>query len=302
MGAALDIFGIRGFLFMKRISHLVLFILFFLTVFSVGYADEVNPRYISLAPSITEILFALGLDNEIVGVSSFCDYPAIAKVKEKTGSFSQPNIEKILSLKPDYIFCTGLKQTPIFSQLIRLNLNVYVCDPQNIKELLDSILEIGKITKKIKEAQELVVRMRKEIEEVVFEVDRIPQEKRPKVFIEIWSDPLMTAAKGSLIDELFTLAGGINIAGNVKKSYSIFSPEEVIKSNPEFIFLTYMDKEKTIKSVRERFGWRQISAVRNNHLYNDIAPAILLRPGPRVVDGIKAIHKRLYFKDEKKPN
>ncbi len=302
MGAALDIFGIRGFLFMKRISYFILFVLFFLTVFSVGYADEVNPRYISLAPSTTEILFALGLNDEIVGVSSFCDYPATAKTKEKVGSFTQPNIEKILSLRPDYVFCTGPKQASVFSQLISLNINVYVCDPQNIKELLDSILEIGKITKKIKEAQGLVVRMRKGIEEVAFEVDRIPQEKKPKIFIEIWSDPLMTASKGSLIDELFTLAGGINIAAAAKKSYGIFSPEEVIRSNPEFIFLAYMNKEKTIDLIRGRFGWGDISAVRNNRLYNDIDPAMLLRPGPRLVDGIKEIHKRLYFQNAKKPN
>ncbi len=291
-----------GFLFMKRIFYSILFVLFCLVVFSYGYADEANPRYISLAPSTTEILFALGLNDEIVGVSSFCDYPAQAKAKEKAGSFSQPNFEKILSLKPDYIFCTGLKQSSVFSQLIRLNLNVYVSDPKNIEELFDSIIEIGKITKKIKEAQGLVDRMREEISGVVLEVNRIAQEKKPKIFIEIWSDPLMTAGKGSLVDELFTLAGGINIAGDLKKSYGIFSPEEVIRKNPDFIFLTYMDKEKTIKSVRGRFGWGQISAIKNNRLYNDIDPAILLRPGPRLVEGIKAIHKRLYFLDEKKPN
>ncbi|TBR19152.1 cobalamin-binding protein [bacterium] len=291
-----------GFLFMKRILYSILFVLFCLAVFSYGCADEANPRYISLAPSTTEILFALGLNDEIVGVSSFCDYPAQAKAKEKAGSFSQPNFEKILSLKPDYIFCTGLKQSSVFSQLIRLNLNVYVSDPKNIEELFDSIIEIGKITKKIKEAQGLVDRMRKEIAEVVLGVNRIAQEKKPKIFIEIWSDPLMTAGKGSLVDELFTLAGGINIAGDLKKSYSIFSPEEVIRKNPDFIFLTYMDKEKTIKSVRGRFGWGQISAIKNNRLYNDIDPAILLRPGPRLVEGIKAIHKRLYCLDEKKPN
>ncbi|MFA6384158.1 MAG: ABC transporter substrate-binding protein, partial [Candidatus Omnitrophota bacterium] len=89
------------------------------------------PRYISIAPSTTEILFALGLDKEIVGVSSYCDYPAAAATKQVIGDFSHPNMEQIFSLKPDYIFCTGLEQAPIITELKRLKFNVYVADPAN---------------------------------------------------------------------------------------------------------------------------------------------------------------------------
>ena len=253
-----------------------------------------KPRYISLAPSTTEILFALGLDDEIVGVSSSCNYPQKAQTKEKIGEFSHANIEKILSIKPDYIFCTGLEQAPIIAELKRLNLKVYVADPKNIEELLNSIRDIGKITNKIKEAETLIKNMEQEIEEITSKVKLIPQDKKPKVFIEIWNDPLMTAGRGSFIDELLTLAGGINIAYDTKRAYSIFSPEEVIRRNPGCIIFGYMDPEKPAQLVRERFGWSQISAVKNNHLYNDINPDILLRPGPRVTQGLKEIYKRLY--------
>jgi iron complex transport system substrate-binding protein len=105
---------------------------------------------------------------------------------------------------------------------------------------------------------------------------------------------LTTAGRGSFIDELLTLAGGVNIAYDTKRAYSIFSPEEVIRRNPDCIILTYMDKEKPAKLVGERFGWKGISAIKDNRLYSDINSDLLLRPGPRVVQGLKEIYKRLY--------
>ncbi|MFH0912757.1 MAG: cobalamin-binding protein [Candidatus Omnitrophota bacterium] len=261
-----------------------------------GLASGQNsrPRYISLAPSTTEILFALGLDDMIVGVSLYCNYPPKAREKEKIGEFSQVNIEKVLALRPDYIFCTGLEQAQIITELRRLGLGVYVADPRNIQDLFNSIKDIGKISGRVKEAEDLVKNMTAEIEEITSKVQVIPESKRAKVFLEIWHDPLTTAGEGSFIDELITLAGGINIAKDTKRPYSIFSPEEVIKRNPDCIILTYMDKEKPEKLAGERFGWQGISAVKNKRLYSDINPDLLLRPGPRVVQGLREIYKRLY--------
>ncbi len=253
-----------------------------------------KPRYISLAPSTTEILFALGLDDEVVGVSTYCDWPLKAKSKEKIGDFSQVNIEKILSLKPDYIFSTGLEQAGIVGELRRLKLQVYVADPMNFKELINSIRDIAKITGKVKESQVLIKNMENELEEVSSKVRLIAESKKQRVFIEIWNDPLTTAGKGSFVDELITLAGGINIASDTKRAYSIFSEEEVINRNPDCIILTYMDPKEPRKLIGGRFGWSQIKAVKNNRLYNDIGTDLLLRPGPRVVQGVKEIYKRLY--------
>lgn len=252
------------------------------------------PRYISLAPSTTEILFALGLDEEIVGISSYCNYPPQAKLKTKVGDFSHPNIEKIISLKPDYIFCTGLEQAPVIAQLRRLKFNVYVADPINMKELFEAINEIGAITHKTQEAAILIKRMSDDIRSLSSKVTLIPPQERIRVFIEIWHEPLMTAGKGSFIDELITLAGGINIAHDTARPYSIFSSEKVVKLNPQCIIMAYMDKESPVKLVASRFGWENIEAVRNKRIFNDINPDILLRPGPRITEGLKEIHRRLY--------
>ena len=269
-----------------------------LGIWDISYCsiDQKKSRYISLAPSTTEILFALGLADNIAGVSSFCNYPEEARGKPKVGNFSSPNIEKILSLKPDYIFCTGLEQAQTVQELRRLELNVYVSDPSGIEELFDSIGKIGKITAKEKEAGELIHKMRDNIAAVSEKVRLIPQDKRVKVFMEIWHEPLMTAGRGSFVDELITLAGGINVAHEVVRPYCNYSAEKVVDFNPQVIILAYMDKQSPLKLVENRFGWKQIDAVKNKRVFNDIDPDTLLRPGPRVSEGVKELYKKFYEK------
>ena len=276
---------------MKRI-FLIIFIVLGVTPLQ-SYGKD-SARYISLAPSTTEILFALGLDKEIIGVSSYCNYPSQAKNKTKVGDFSHPNIEKIIYLNPDYIFCTGLEQALVIRELKRLKFNVYVSDPSNSEELFSSINDIGKITNKTQEAAALIKKMRESIDTVSSKVRIIPQEKRTKVFIEIWHEPLMTAGKGSFVDELIILAGGINIAHDSIRPYCNFSAEKVINLNPSCIIIAYMDKESPLKLVERRFGWENIDAVKNKRVFNDIEPDILLRPGPRLAQGVEEIYKKLY--------
>lgn len=260
-----------------------------------GTVSSANtPRYISLAPSTTEILFALGLDDEIVGVSTYCNYPEAALSKTKIGDFSQPNMETIIALRPDYIFGTGLEQIPVIAELKRIFPNIYVADPATIGELLKTISDIGALTNRTKEARELVNRMLEDMEAVNALTQTIPQDKKVKVFVEIWHEPLMTAGKGSFVDELVTLAGGINIAHDVIRPFCNYSSEKVISLDPECIIMTYMDKEAPLKLLETRFGWGNIKAVRNKRVFNDIDPDILLRPGPRITDGLKEIFKRLY--------
>lgn len=273
---------------MKRIILSAIFI------FAVWARAQAGPSYISIAPSTTEILFALGLGNEVTGVSSYCNYPSDAKKKTNIGDFSHPNMEKIISLKPDYIFCTGLEQAPAVEELRRLGFNVYVSDPRTVEELFRSIRDIGSITGKEKEAGALIGSMKGDIEQIREKVKLIPPHDRVSVFVEIWHEPLMTAGKGSFIDELIYLAGGVNVAHDVPRPYCYFSAEKVISLDPGCIIMTYMDKEAPLKLVENRFGWSDIKAVKNKRVFNDINPDTLLRPGPRITEGLKEIYKRLY--------
>jgi len=281
---------------MKKITLLSIFIGYFLTVaLATGsQATALRPRYISIAPSTTEILFALGLNDEIVGISSYCNYPPEVKNKTKVGSFSSPNMEKIIALKPDYIFCTGLEQAPVVTQLRQLNFKVYVSDPVNMNELFDSIREIGELTNSSAAAIALTGRMKDEVNTISSRVKLIPSDKRVKLFLEIWHEPLMTAAKGSIVDELITLAGGINIAHGLPRPYCNISSEKVISLDPQCIIMAYMDKEPSLKLIKQRFGWDKIEAVKSGRVFNDIDPDTLLRPGPRITRGLSELYKKLY--------
>lgn len=250
-------------------------------------------KIVSLSPATTEILFALGLDKEIIGVSTFCNYPPQARTKEKIGTFSQANIEKIIFLKPDIIFCTGLEQAPTVTKLRQIGLKVCVSDPATIEGLFASILEIGRLTDREEKALELVEHMRAGLKEIEADVLATAAREKPSVFVEFWHDPLMSAGKGSFIDEIITLAGGINIAGGMPRPFGTFSPEQVLKHDPDVIILGYMTPGLPGSFLEGRPGWRNLSAVRSGHVYSDIDPDIILRPGPRLIEGAKEIRKKL---------
>jgi len=270
------------------------FLLFLLPAAGLCLENHSKPRYISLAPSTTEILFALGLDNEIVGVSSYCNYPPQAADKTRVGDFSHPNLEIISALKPDYIFCTGLEQAPAVERLKALGFRVYCADPANMEQLLTTIRDISFITKKERSGEELTGNIRAAVAAVAVEASAVPAAERARVFLEIWHEPLMTAGRGSFVDELVGLAGGVNVAHNVPRPYCNFSAEKVVVLDPDCIILTYMDNENALKLLGTRFGWREIKAVKNKRVFNDINPDLLLRPGPRVAEGVRELYKRMY--------
>ena len=276
------------------LSIALIFTVVFLNPGASSASEARSLRVVSLAPATTEILFALGLDNEIVGVTTFCKYPPKALAKEKVGTFSHPSIEKIISLKPDVIFCTGLEQNDVVVKLKQLNLNICISDPSNFEELFASILKIGGLVNRENEAARLVSAMRRSIDEIKSKTAEMADNKKPRVFVEIWNDPLTTAGKGSFLDELVSLAGGTNIAGDVNKPYFYFNPEEVVRRDPDCIILAYMDNKDSMKAFGKRIGWSGISAVKNNRVYGDIDPDLLFKPGPRLVDGLREVHKRLY--------
>ncbi|MEA3328257.1 MAG: cobalamin-binding protein [Candidatus Omnitrophota bacterium] len=257
------------------------------------HADE-NPRIISLTPSTTEILFSLGLGDNIVGVTSFCNYPKQALSIEKTGSFSQPNIEKIISLNPDLILLTGLEQQPTAEKLKKLGLNFLVVYPSDIKGLYSSIRKIGRAAGSQQEAEELINKINKRLDKLKARTSLIPGYKRKTVFIEIWHDPIITAGAGSFVGELVELAGGINIAKDTLRAYSRFSAETVISRDPDCIILGYMAGDQELKRIKQRTGWENIKAIRNNNIIGDIDPDLILRPGPRFVEGVEKIYERLY--------
>ncbi|NQT95711.1 MAG: cobalamin-binding protein [Candidatus Omnitrophica bacterium] len=252
-------------------------------------------RIVSLTPASTEMLFALGLDDEIVGVSSYCNWPIAAKSKEKVGSFSNPNIEKIIMLEPDLVILTGMEQAHFKGILSKLKIDYLIVDPKNIEELLTSIDEIAAITDRKREARDI----RKGIEETLKRIGRkvahSSRKKRPKVYLEIWHDPIMSPGGNSFVSDMIEKAGGANITADLRRAFSKIDPERIIYRNPDIIILTYMKSQKWIReNLAKRVGWSSIGAVKNNKVFTDINPDIMLRPSPRVKEGLIELYERFY--------
>lgn len=259
---------------------------------------KIPKRIISLAPSNTEILFMLGLGDRVVGVSSICNYPAEAGKKEKVGDFFAPSLEKILLLKPDLVIAGGGVQKELALKLSAMGIPTMTLYPKDLKEMLLDVLLTGKAAGKEAEAVKLMNSLKARIEKVK---EQAKKSKHPKVYFEIWNQPVTSAGKGSFIDELITIAGGENIFSSINKTFPEVSAEEIIKRNPDIIITAYMEKKgKMKKEITGRSGWTGIKAVKDDKVFDDLDPDLLLRSGPRLVDGLEELEKKITPKNKSK--
>ena len=247
-------------------------------------------RIISLTPTNTEILFALGLGDKVVGVTTNCNYPEEAQSKDKIGDWVI-NAEKVVDLEPDLILAQAtFNSQETIDALKGFGLNVLILDPKNIQETFDSIKTIAEATGTQKEADELVKNLEAELELVKDKVATIPTEKKKKVFIEVGLQPLFTAGENSFVGELLTAAGGINVV-DIENAYDEYSAERVVELNPDAIL--HNGGGSTREAVFKVPGWNKITAVKEEKV-SEINEDILVRQGPRFVEGIKDIAKFLY--------
>jgi len=254
--------------------------------------EKTPERIISIAPTNTEILFALGLGDKVVGVTDYCSYPEAAQDVEKIGSFSTINMEKIASLNPDLILATGGSQSELVENLVNLGFTVVVIDPKNIDEILEDITLVGKITGKEKEAKDLTEGMEEKIKTVTDKTAIIPEDQKPSVFYVVWNDPLMTAGPDTFINSLIELAGGINIASDAETSWAVYAVELLIEKNPDVIIVS-QHSGITEEELKTSDIFATINAVLNSRIYT-IDSDIVSRAGPRIVDALEQFYEFLY--------
>ena len=249
-------------------------------------------RIISLAPNVTEILFGLGLDTEIVGVSTLSDFPEGAKRKARVGSYVSPDFEKIVSLKPDLTVATGVGNTrEVVDRLDKLGFPTYVIFPKNVDDILKSIEHLGQVVDRIKEATVIVQGMKKRREQVTA---RIRDRYRPRVFLLVGEAPIVTVGKGSFADDLIRLAGGENIAGDQKEMYPRLGMEEVLQRAPEVILISSMNPKAEYPKVLQGWSqWKSIPAVKQGRIHI-IDSDVIDRPSPRIIDGLEAMARILH--------
>ncbi len=249
-------------------------------------------RIISLAPSITEILFALQLEKKIVGVSNFCQFPPAARKKEKIGDYAHPSLEKIVALKPDLV--VGLAEGELKSLVVRLaelKIPVYISNPGNVAEIIDSVRRIGEVTSAAQKSLEIAAEMSKRIKQIREKVKGFSQ---PRVLHVLNFDPLLSAGKGTFIDDLIRLAGGRNLAETAVGKYPRLSIEEVLALDPEVILLASMKSADPLLEQRQWWErWKTITAVRQGRVYV-LEADLIHRPSPRIVIGLEEVARALH--------
>ena len=254
-------------------------------------------RIISLAPSITEMLFALEAGDSIVGATEYCNYPLEAKDIERVGSFGPPNIEKLLSLSPDIVISTKIPDTDVCRLLSKNGIELLEVKIYDIETMLNGFRILGHVVSKSEQAEKLITEMQTELNVIR---QQYSKEQLTKVFIEIWNDPVTTAGGTSYIDDVITQAGGINVAGDISQDYPCINPEEVIHWNPDVIITCYMGGDgHSPEQMAKRIGWSEISAVKSGRIINDFPSDLILRPGPRLIEGVKALAEILHKKTER---
>ncbi len=274
-------------------KHFIIAFIFVFSIFCSGaVAEQSSPpkRIISLAPNVTEILFALGLGDNIVGVTTFCDYPPEAKKKPKIGGMSNPSLEAVVSLRPDLVVVTTDGNPKEFEErLVSLKINTFIFDARRLSELPQGIRSLAAALGVKERGEKLAKELEAGIHRSVHSALRTPHSTLgKKILFIVWPEPLIVAGPGTVIDDAITLLGYGNIAGTAKTAYPKYSLEEAIRSEPDVIAIgkgSGMDMHAVSRGILERM--KSVPAVKSGSVC--YLGDGLYRLGPRVVQGIEEL-------------
>jgi iron complex transport system substrate-binding protein len=288
---------------MKKSSLLLLFVIAFLFVkpYQISAANVTPKRIVSLSPNLTEIVFALGLGDRVVAVSSDCDWPAEAKTKPNVGSFWQPNTEVILTFKPDLVICeTFPQQKEVAETLRRTGINVLPLKVESIDELFTAIDKIGQAA----DCQNAADKLAKDINDGLEQIRiRASSAEKVRVLWVISNEPVRVAGVKTFINEIVELAGGQNAIAQTPDLYPVIGTEEVLLCGAEVIIQSAMGKQDVEKQQAdaEQFWIKfpNLPAVKNRKIYV-IDPDTVFRLGPRLPRGVRTVaeclHPELFIK------
>lgn len=283
---------------MKRIITCLLILLLSASACLAGYPMRVKDargkvvlikskpvRIVSIAPSNTEILYALGLGDRVVGVTRYCDYPAQAKKKPKVGDMNS-DAEAVVALKPDLVLAHAFVNSAAIPKLEKLGLTVFAIDPKTLSDVARDIRTIGKLTAKPKTADTVAAAIESAMKSVKAARARKPVKK---VLVVVQSNPLWAAGPKTFVDEMLSIARAKNIASDARPGFVPFSKEAAISRNPDVI-ITGLASDITFFTNSPE--WRGTNAVKNKRIYV-INSDLLFRSGPRLAQGLKELAERL---------
>lgn len=253
-------------------------------------------RIVSLAPSNTEIVYALGADELLVGVTEYCDYPPEARQKMRVGGYSTVELEKVESVKPDLILAGKIHEKGVLPQLEQLGYPVLVLEASSVAGLLEAIELCGRCTNRQKAADSLVWSLRKRTEAVTSKTASLSDGPKPKVYFLHECDTWKTFGAKTIGDTLTELAGGYNIGRDFGDYYPYPSFEDIIRSNPDIIIAETGyggDLEKPLRVVLSEKRLSEVKAIKGGKVYG-INSDLVSRAGPRLVDGLEQLAKIIH--------
>jgi iron complex transport system substrate-binding protein len=255
------------------------------------YLAKAPTRVVSLAPSITEMLFALGLDEQIVGVTDFCNYPAAALTKPKVG-YTHPNIESLLALRPDMVAAPSeFLRAEVLAKLDELKVPVFMLQAKSIEDVLTHIHLLGRIFDRSAAADAVTRHMRERLGQLALQLEGT---EHTRVLYVLSSQPLITVGPDSYIHQMIGFAHGVNIAGKASGAYPRLSMETVLEQNPEVLIFPVGSTESVSENERRTWNrWTGVSAVQHRRLHV-VSSDALNRPGPRVVDGLEQLARVIH--------
>ena len=249
-------------------------------------------RIIPLAPSLTEILYFLDLGEKVAGVTRFSYYPREASVKPKVGSYTNLNVEKIITLSPDLVIGTADGNKPgVVNLLEQSGIPVYIVNPRNIRQVIETIATLGRVCGIPDRGAFLAEELRLRVYRVLAKTQFL---ERPIVFLQINIKPIMTVNSQTFHHDLIRLAGGINMAEEEPITYPRISVEEVIRKKPGVIIISSMERGGRFEKARRYWlGWKMIPAVKNNRVHL-IDSDLIDRPSPRIIRGLENIAEMIH--------
>ncbi|MEI7885710.1 MAG: ABC transporter substrate-binding protein [Clostridia bacterium] len=247
-------------------------------------------RVVSLSPTNTEIMFAIGAEAQLVGVTSYCDYPAAAKDIAKIGDFEGANLELITAAKPDLVLAGSYMQEDIITALADLGIPVLSTEATSMNQIFSSIRLVGKATGNDAGAEKVVAEMEKNLASIA---EKVAGKTAKSVFYCVWQDPLTTAGKNTFIDEAITLAGGKNVV--TLDGWTEYSKEQLLTDEPDLLISAKFssDAGETLASVKNNEIFKNLACVKNDKVYLMKDDNLISRGGPRIVLAIEEIRQAL---------
>lgn len=256
-------------------------------------------RIVSLAPNVTEMLFALGLGERVVGVSENCNYPPEAKRKPKVGGYARPSAERILSVRPDLVIASRGNPPEVLRQLERAGVAVYGADPQTIDQVIALARRLGRLTGEAQAGRSLASDLGQRVKRIRARTSRIPEDQRPQVVLIVSDEPLFVAGSETFLDDLITSAGGRNAAADYR-GFSKLSQEAAATLTPDVIITTVgkVDADGEVIRVPGAFDHRRVAARPPPYRVCAVDEDVVSRPGPRVPEALERIEKLLHPREK----